>query len=1356
MNTSARRPRAQAQPQAHPQSQLQAQTQPEPQPQPLPQPQTQAPTSPVPKHHYDSAKEDYAPERSPLQKLEVTLDSISKEEKRARVQEAELRARDRQAARLRAAQKAAADTPSSPVDESYRWPDADLADRADRARREARAARAAALASGSSGTSTGVARHGSTSTSSRTQNGAPARSIPGQNAYAPPVASQPGRTSSNRHPSRVVPDDAPLRKVSRAVSGGAYATAPVPKDAFVPPGPDWKPYVKPSDLGPSGPSVPPKVQPAAANEPVASRDLSESHLPSDTEHLHHEEAHHGPSAGRRARFSAGLLHHRDGARRFQHREFDDYTKKIHIAKVGLEDTTLDKGAAWWEKSTATRRRSSTTARVPDPAAFDGSYENAVGQTYFQPPLFLKCGPLLRFTGIRKDKQPTSSSTRGSRPEREFWTGTIMIVTTDSRSSYEKPPTLRVFKQPIELHPPPPAELPGGQQLPPEYVDPIAGQVKVSRVGKTLYVRPVENLAEGTDISRVENDNGLFEEARSTPLPSPTTGPGAAKDNERRGRFVEMPATKLYAERGATFWRWDLDIELGDKQTRIAYRINHGHAIGFWVPGRGEAMNIMFYSCNGFSLSVNPNEFSGPDPLWRDVLNTHQTRPFHVMLGGGDQIYNDAVSIQTEHFGEWSRMRNPSHKHKAPFTEEMEDELERFYLDRYSMWFSQGLFGMANSQIPMVNIWDDHDIIDGFGSYPHHTMASPVFSGLGNVAFKYYMLFQHQALPIEDEKVEPSWLLGAHPGPYIEYLSRSVFMFLGKSVAFLGLDCRTERTRTEIMAQDTWDRVFDRCRRELVKGETKHLIVMTGVPIAYPRLNFLENVLTSRIMDPVKAIGRTGVLGGFVNKFDGGVEILDDLDDHWTARHHKDERNWFIEELQTLAAEKSVRITILGGDVHLCGIGQFYSKKQLNVPKDHDHRYMPNVISSAIVNTPPADMVADVLNRRNKVHHLNRLTDEDMIPLFTADVNDKPRNNRRLLPRRNWCSIRTYAPALTPPPTPPHHAESAPQLQRTMSLGGATARAGGLLRRLSKRRHSAQVASYQSYPGEEGEDGYYSPHNDSSSSRAIPQAAQPTPPQPGMPRQSADIIRAPGAAAQLAQHPRDSQATVEGASSGPLPRPGQFLRRPTGLGEFARPVDLRGGLDIRLNVENVKGEPAGTTTEYRLLVPALEFRESMVHLDGARESDEESHEEEEQVVAGARDDHPVRDEHGPRDSREVVDDRAVGDDEGDYEPDYVDEPGAPQKRGSFFGGQGRRKSIVKSFLDRVTGPRRAASPPHTPEDYHHGEREYDEETEDWEEEGYEDSEEVSTEPRERLNSAGLREGGRTSGRPSGHGKHGRYI
>ena len=33
------------------------------------------------------------------------------------------------------------------------------------------------------------------------------------------------------------------------------------------------------------------------------------------------------------------------------------------------------------------------------------------------------------------------------------------------------------------------------------------------------------------------------------------------------------------------------------------------------------MNIMFHSCNGFSLGINPATFCGPDPMWRDALQS---------------------------------------------------------------------------------------------------------------------------------------------------------------------------------------------------------------------------------------------------------------------------------------------------------------------------------------------------------------------------------------------------------------------------------------------------------------------------------------------------------------------------------------------------------------------------------------------------------------------------------------------------------------------------------------------------------------------------------------------------------------
>jgi hypothetical protein len=94
---------------------------------------------------------------------------------------------------------------------------------------------------------------------------------------------------------------------------------------------------------------------------------------------------------------------------------------------------------------------------------------------------------------------------------------------------------------------------------------------------------------------------------------------------------------------------------------------------------------------------------------------------------------------------------------------------------------------------------------------------------------------------ETEKSEPSWVLGAKPGPYINELSRSMFMFLGGKIALLAVDTRTERSREEVIQEDTWKKIMDRCYGEIDKGKVEHLLVVMGVPVAYPRLVWLENM-----------------------------------------------------------------------------------------------------------------------------------------------------------------------------------------------------------------------------------------------------------------------------------------------------------------------------------------------------------------------------------------------------------------------------------------------------------------------------------------------------------------------------------
>jgi hypothetical protein len=479
------------------------------------------------------------------------------------------------------------------------------------------------------------------------------------------------------------------------------------------------------------------------------------------------------------------------------------------------------------------------------------------------------------------------------------------------------------------------------------------------------------------------------------------------------------------------------------------------------------------------------------------------------------------------------------------------------------------------------------------------MQTPVFTGVGAVAFKYYMLFQHQSVTTETEKTEPSWVIGKSPGPYIKEQSRSVFLHLGREIAFLGLDCRTERQRDEILTEDTYDVIFDRLEDEIIPGETKHLIVLLGVPIAYPRLNFLEKVLTSRVMDPIKALGRTGMLGNFVNKFDGGVEILDDLDDHWTAKHHKDERNWLVGELQHIAKTKSVRVTILGGDVHLAAVSRFYSNKKLKIPKDKDARYMLNVVSSAIVNTPPPDVLADVLNKRNKVHHLDEHTDEDMIPIFTHDVDWKKRNNNHLLPRRNWCSIREYDPESSPPdtPQPPAGGEVAPGITR--SLSGFTPR--HMMRRFSTdhgqqrpTRGRGPPVSYYNNPANTTADELRTGVRSQPQSSFSPDRSEHERPRSRRASLSSLFRRRASSVDSVTRADSSQAPPQQNRDNASQDRPSNFHRRPSvlkrkRLEEKGDYVNLEGGLDICLNVEVSQHNPDGATEPYRLFVPALDYK-----------------------------------------------------------------------------------------------------------------------------------------------------------------------
>lgn len=604
----------------------------------------------------------------------------------------------------------------------------------------------------------------------------------------------------------------------------------------------------------------------------------------------------------------------------------------------------------------------------------------------EPYLQFMAGPLLRYDTV---------------DENDLWRGAALIVTADSGSSYEPFPVLTYQWDPEEIARPSPSTQGSypGYDLSPHPADPHA----------TALAGPSAQLH--------DTNEAYF-------------GDYKGKGNTRNDQTQHVTGQEIYVYSGNggtfTFWRFPIQIQLGANEICIKYRINGGMQMSFFVPARHQNMRWAAYSCNGFSAGINPDDFRGPgfksgyDPMWIDLLRKHVERPFHVLVGGGDQLYCDSLTREPE-MQEWI-LAKPSTKRNIPLTSEIASCVDRFFFNHYCSSFRMGAFARANSSIPMLNMCDDHDLIDGFGSYAEEFQQSPVFKHIGVRGYFFYLLFQCFINPLYDnlddrtgKHMFKSLILGAQ-GPYVGLPSHSFLSYLGPDVYILMLDCRAERKRSQVCSEFEYQKAFERIG--YLPPDVKHLVLQLGIPIAYPRMVFLETAVDS-MLNPLIALGRSGAAGfsSFVNKFNADVELLDDLNDHWTAKCHKKERNWFIQQMQGIARMKSLRISFLSGDVHCSAVGVLKTlvrssggknNRTIDVPPETDYRYMINVVTSAIVNAPPPNgviaMVSTLATKTHKtLHHAE--TDETMLPVFTKEPNGNIRlQNKYIMGRRNWCAV----------------------------------------------------------------------------------------------------------------------------------------------------------------------------------------------------------------------------------------------------------------------------------------------------------------------------------------------------------------
>ncbi|KAH8737545.1 hypothetical protein BGZ61DRAFT_470966 [Ilyonectria robusta] len=508
---------------------------------------------------------------------------------------------------------------------------------------------------------------------------------------------------------------------------------------------------------------------------------------------------------------------------------------------------------------------------------------------------------------------------------------------------------------------------------------------------------------------------------------------------------QLQPRPIFTHQRWKFYKYDIELQMAEDTQRWTYAVTSHLGCTryeFVVAGRQEtSWRFIAHSGNDFAAGTSQNErakLGGVGFMWKDVLQKNvECGGFHVQLGLGDQIYGDRLWKEVPLLKQWLAMSGRDNKKNVQWTARHEEDVSHAYFHYYTSHFDQPFLREAFAQIPHVLQIDDHDIFDGYGSYPDYMQSSPMFKNIGRVATDLYLLFQHHTTVEMLRNVSNDQDIFTITGTGWHFVK-----YLGPAVVVVGPDCRSERTQAQVMAGPTYQGIFPKVAT--LPPSVQHCIWMVSVPIVYPRLDTVESLantvavgkkavnttynilgkVTSSVAGVVggkevvaqgfsqvkKAVGKSGLMGNVLNQF-GELDIQEVLKDMWTHDTKDLERTYFIRTLQGIAQQKGIRMTFLSGDVNASGAGLVHDPTHPG-----DHKTMYQVISSPIVAAPQSNYVLKMLhnqktlyvpqNGKKSTHEVSD-TKEDMMEIFHTDASGSARELKKLMGRRNYVAIMAY-------------------------------------------------------------------------------------------------------------------------------------------------------------------------------------------------------------------------------------------------------------------------------------------------------------------------------------------------------------
>ncbi len=436
-------------------------------------------------------------------------------------------------------------------------------------------------------------------------------------------------------------------------------------------------------------------------------------------------------------------------------------------------------------------------------------------------------------------------------------------------------------------------------------------------------------------------------------PGPLTLPSAAP----------VAPERLAARQGHGFWRYDFSLPLGDREACVPYALA-GREWPVRLPAARGGRRLAYAACGGTEGEEEEEEGGGGGPapasarnaLWRKLAAEHARRPFHLLLHGGDQLYADTIWGEVPELGAWRRLPWRA-GNAAPFTPAMAEGAGAYYLRRYLRLWSQPEVAPLLATVPSLMMWDDHDVFDGWGSWPDDRQRCPVFQGLMGVAREHFALFQLAARAgrLPAGFADPR---GGHFG---------WAFWAGGGVGVVAPDLRSERSRARVMGAAGW-RGLGAGLAGLAGRRCRHLLVLSSVPLVNADLSAAERVLVA---------------------LPGHSDLEDDLRDQWQSLAHRGEWRRVLRRLAAFAAQTGARVTSLAGEIHLGALGLVEGAGGAAV--------LHELTSSGIVHAPPPALLTALyeLVARRPVRPAADL-EARLLPI--------PGHGRRYLRARNWLAL----------------------------------------------------------------------------------------------------------------------------------------------------------------------------------------------------------------------------------------------------------------------------------------------------------------------------------------------------------------